>query len=54
MVPIQIELCQKQKTFSEFFTYFLKSIRNFKFFRNKNDPQRFCISDITESENVVR
>ena len=28
--PIQIELSQKQKTFSEFFFAFLKSILNFK------------------------
>ena len=28
--PIQMQLSQKEKTFSEFFSHFLKSILNFK------------------------
>ena len=36
--PIQIQLSQKQKNFSEFFFAFLKSILNFKHFPKKDDP----------------
>ena len=36
--PIQIQLSQKQKTFSEIFFAFLKSILNFKHLRKKDDP----------------
>ena len=35
--PIQIQLSQKQKTFSEIFFAFLKSILNFKHLRKKDD-----------------
>ena len=35
--PIQIQLSQKQKTFSEFFFAFLKSILNFKHLPEKDD-----------------
>ena len=38
--PIQIQLSQKQKTFSEIFFAFLKSILNFKHLRKKDDPHR--------------
>ena len=36
--PIQMQLCQKQKNFSEFFFAFLKSILNFKHLPKKDDP----------------
>ena len=36
--PIQIQLSQKQKTLSEFFFAFLKSILNFKHLPKKDDP----------------
>ena len=36
--PIEIQLSQKQKTFSEFFFAFLKSILNFKHLPTKDDP----------------
>ena len=36
--PIQIQLSQKQKIFSEFFFAFLKSILNFKHLPKKVDP----------------
>ena len=52
-IPIQMQLSQKQKTFSEFFAAFLKFRLNFKYFETKYDPHRFCISEITDSENVV-
>ena len=45
---------KKKKTFSEFFAAFLKSKLNFKYFEKKDDLHRFCISEITNSENVVR
>ena len=45
-IPIQMILSQKQKIFSEFFSEFLKSRLNFKHFEKKDDPHRFCISEI--------
>ena len=36
--PIQIQLSQKEKSFSGFFFLFLKSIENFKHFSKKDDP----------------
>ena len=38
--PIQLQLSQKQKTFSQFFFPFLKSILNSKDLPKKNDRQR--------------
>ena len=52
-IPIQMQLSQKQKTFSEFLAAFLKSCLNFKYSEEKDDPHRFCIYEITDSENVV-
>ena len=48
--PIQILLSQKQKTFSQFFSAFLKSTLNFEHSRKKDDPHSRCISQITVSE----
>ena len=53
-IPIEIELSHKQKTFFHLFAAFWKSILNFKCFQEKYDAHRFCTSDITDSENVVR
>ena len=53
-ISIQMQLSQKQKTFSQFFAAFLKSTLNFKHFESKDDPHRFCIFEVTDSENVVR
>ena len=36
--PIQMQLSRKQKTFSEFFSAFLKSSLNFEHFQKKDDP----------------
>ena len=47
---IQILLSQKQKTFSEFFSAFLKCTLNFEHFPKKDDPHSRCISQITVSE----
>ena len=49
-----MQVSQKKKTFSEFFAAFLKPKLNFKYFEKKDDLHRFCISEITNSENVVR
>ena len=50
MQPIQILLSHKQKTFSRFFSAFVKSTLNFEHFRKKDDPHSRCISQITVSE----
>ena len=49
MIPIQMQMSQKQKHFSVFFAEFLKSKFNFEHFEKKDDPHTFCISDITDS-----
>ena len=36
--PIQIQLSQEQKIFSEFFFAFLKSLLNFRHLPKKDDP----------------
>ena len=36
-LPIQIQLYEKQKPFSQFFVPFLESTSNFKYFEAKND-----------------
>ena len=47
---IQTLLSQKQKTFSQIFSSFLKSTLNFEHFQKKDDPHSQCISEITVSE----
>ena len=49
-----MQLSYKQTNFSRFFALFLTSKLKFKRFEKKNDPRNFFISDITNSENVVR
>ena len=44
----------KQENFSQVFSAFLKSTFNLEYFEKKDDPQSFCISAITDSENVIR
>ena len=44
-MPIQKQLSQKQKTFSQFFAPFLKSRIKFKDFEKKGDPYRFFSSE---------
>ena len=48
--PIQMQLSKKQKTFSEFFSAFLKTISNFEHFGKEDDPHSLCISQITDSK----
>ena len=54
ILPIQMQFSKKQKKFSIFFSAFLKLRLNFEHFEKKDDPHSFCISEITDSENVVR
>ena len=49
MQPLQIFLSQKQKTFSQFFSQFLKSTLNFEHFQKKDDTHSRCISEIMNS-----
>ena len=53
-IPIQMQLSQKQETFSYFLSAFVESTLSFEYFGKKDDPQSFFICDITDSENVVR
>ena len=53
-IQIQIHLSHEQKTFSPFLALFSKSRLKFEHFEKKDDPHRFCISEITDSENVVK
>ena len=48
--PIQILLSQKRKTFSQFFSAFLKPTLNFEHFQKKDDPHSRSSSQITVSE----
>ena len=48
--PIQILLSHKQKTFSQFFSAFLKYTLNFEHFQKKDDSHSRCISQITVSK----
>ena len=53
-IPIQMQLSQKRKTFSGFFAAFLKSRLNFEDFEKKGDTHSFCVSEISDSEILVR
>ena len=48
--PVQMQLSRKQKTFSEFFSAFLKSSLNFEHLLKKADPYCWCISEIVDTE----
>ena len=45
-----MQLSRKQKTLSDFFSAFLKSNLNFEHFLKKEDPNSWCISEITDPE----
>ena len=53
-IPIHMQLSQKQKNFPQFLPAFLKYRLNFEYFGEKGDPHGFCISEITDFENLVR
>ena len=48
--PIQMQLSEKQKTFSEFCFSFLKSLLNFKHWTKKDDPRSLSIFENIVSE----
>ena len=48
--PVHMQLSQKQKTFSEYFFAFLKSILNFKDYTKKYDAPSWRISGNTGFE----
>ena len=48
--PIQILLSHKRKTFSQFFSAFVKSTLNFEHFQKKDHPHSRIISKITVPE----
>ena len=48
--PIQILLSQKQQTFSEFCSRFLKSTLKFENFQKIDDLHSRCISEFTDFE----
>ena len=52
--PIQILLSQKQKTFSEFFSAFLKSTLNFEHFRKKIKLIPDVFPKLPSSKKVIR
>ena len=43
--PTQMEVSRKQKTFSDFFSAFLKSSLNFEHFQKKDDPHSWGIQN---------
>ena len=48
--PIQMQVSRKEKTFSEFFSPFLKSTLNFEHFQRKDDSHSWGLSEITDAE----
>ena len=54
MIPIQMQLSQKQDNLSQFFGAFLRATLNFGHYEQKGDPHRFWDFEIKYCENVVR
>ena len=52
--PIQILLSQKQKTFSDFFSPFLKSTLNFEHFQKKMTLIANVFPKLPSPKNVIR
>ena len=53
-MPTQMQFFKKQNPFFRFFAAFLKSRLNLEHFQRKIDHHSLCISEITDSEDVVR
>ena len=53
-IPIQMQLSKKKKTLPQFLAAFMKSRLNFIIFESKYYPHRFCIFEVTDSDNRVR
>ena len=52
--PIQMQLSQKQKTFHQFFSQFLKFTLNFEHFQKKDVPHSWSLSESTDSIKQVK
>ena len=52
--PIQMQLPQKEKTFSEFVSEILQAILHFKHFQKIDAPDRWCISEVTGPKHVAK
>ena len=52
--PIQILLSQKQKTFSQFFSAFLKSALNFEHFQKKDDLIADVFQKLPSAKKVIK
>ena len=52
--PVHILLSQKQKTFYQFFSAFLKSTLNFELFQKKYNPQSDIFPKLRTPKNVIR
>ena len=52
-LPSQMQLSRKQKTFSQFFFVFLKSIINFKILAKKDDPRAYVFREILALKNIL-
>ena len=50
MEPIHMQLSQKLKSFSQFFSAFSKSKVNLEHFRKKDDPHGLFVSEATTCE----
>ena len=48
--PIQMQLSQKEETFSDYFTKVSKTVLNFEYFQKKDDSHIPYSSEITDSE----
>ena len=51
-LPIQMQLSEKRKPFSQLFVPFLESTSNFKHFEKKDDRHTYLLSEITECERL--
>ena len=54
MIPIQMQLSQKQKKISHLFSVFSISRLDFEHLEEKDYPHRFCIFHVTDAETVSR
>ena len=52
--PTHMQLSDKEKTISQFFSQICKCRLNFEHFPKKDDPHSWCISEITHSINVIK
>ena len=54
MIRIQMELYQNKKNFLYILFHIWNLAEILNILKKKADPLRFCVSKITDSENVVR